>query len=717
MNETIITSIANELNITKNQVEVVLKLLEENNTIPFIARYRKEATKALDEDTIRKISDVYEYQNNLLKRKEDVIRLIDEKGLLTDELKISILKCEKLIEVEDLYRPYKEKKKTKATEAIRMGLEPLAKMIMSFPTNKDIHTLAIPFVKGEVKNVEDAIINAGYIISEWISDNASYRKYIRNLIYKEGTIASKLKKNKAEEDNEKVYEMYYDYEETIKSIKPHRVMAINRGEKVGVLSISLNIPKDKIHEYLITKLIKNKESYVVSIVENAIQDSLKRLILPSVEREIRAELKEKAEESSIENFSNNLEKLLLTPPMKEKTVLGLDPAFRTGCKLAVLDKTGKVLDISVIYPTEPHNDFEGSKKKVLELIDKYDVDIIAIGNGTASRESETFISKTIKESKKHVEYIIVSEAGASVYSASPLAKEEFPDLTVEKRSAISIGRRLQDSLSELVKIDPKSIGVGLYQHDVTQKRLDESLNFVVTTAVNKVGVNINTASKSLLKYISGLNKKAIDEIVATRDKNGKFENRESIHKLKSMTPKVYEQSIGFMRILDGDNPLDKTSIHPESYDATLKLLSELNLKVEDIGSDKLKEELKKVNMQDIKEKLNIDIYTLEDIISSLQSPERDPRDEMPKPILRSDILHIEDLKIGDKLQGTVRNVVDFGIFIDIGLKNDGLAHISKLSHEYIKNPRELFSVGDIVDCYVDEISLEKKKVSLSLLKD
>ena len=717
MNETIIENIAKELNITKKQVVVVLNLLSENNTIPFIARYRKEATGALDEDAIRKINEVYEYQNNLLKRKEDVIRLIDEKGLLTEDLKNNILKCEKLVEIEDLYRPYKEKKKTKATEAIRMGLEPLAKIIMSFPVTKDINTIAMPFVKDEVKSVEEAISNASYIISEWISDNASYRKYIRNLIYKEGILCSKLKKNKQEEDPEKIYEMYYEYEETIKSIKPHRIMALNRGEKVGILSVYIDIPKDKIKEYLKVKLIKNKESYVVEIVESAIEDSMKRLILPSVEREIRTELKEKAEESSIENFSNNLEKLLLTPPMKEKTVLGLDPAFRTGCKLAVLDKTGKVLDISVIYPTEPHNDFEGSKKKVLELIEKFNIDIIAIGNGTASRESEAFISETIKDAKRHVEYIIVSEAGASVYSASQLAKEEFPDLTVEKRSAISIGRRLQDALSELVKIDPKSIGVGLYQHDVAQKKLDESLNFVVTTAVNKVGVNINTASKSLLKYISGLNKKAIDEIIETRDKFGKFESRKSIQALKSMTPKVYEQSIGFIRIPDGDNPLDKTSIHPESYQKTEKLLSELGFTPKDIGSSTLKEKLNEIDIQDIKERTEIDIYTLEDIIASLQSPERDPRDEMPKPILRSDILHIEDLKIGDKLQGTIRNVVDFGVFIDIGLKNDGLAHISKLSREYIKNPREIFSVGDIVECYVDEISVEKKKVSLTLLKD
>lgn len=716
MNELIISEISKDLNISKKQVEVVLTLLSEGNTIPFIARYRKEATGALDEEVIRKINEVYEYQENLLKRKEDVIRLIDEKGLLTEELKTSILSCEKLVEVEDLYRPYKEKKKTKATEAIKNGLEPLAKKMMSFPSAGNLENLATPYLNDVVKTIEDAITGAGYIIAEWISDNAFYRKYIRNFIYKNGTLVSKLKKKAEEKDESKTYEMYYDYQEVIKYAKPHRIMAINRGEKEGVLSVSIDYDIDRIIEFLEKKLIKNKDSFVVDVVKSSIVDSLKRLILPSVEREIRSELKEVAEEVSIKNFATNVEKLLLTPPMKEKVVLGFDPAFRTGCKLAVLDKTGKPLEIAVIYPTEPHNKIEESKKKVLELIDKYQIDIIAIGNGTASRESEAFIASVIKEAKKEVEYIIVSEAGASVYSASKLAIEEFPDLTVEKRSAISIGRRLQDSLSELVKIDPKSIGVGLYQHDVTAKKLDESLNFVVEKCVNSVGVNINTASSSLLSYVSGLTKRAIDALLTFRNDNGKFKNREEIKKLKGITPKIYEQAIGFIRIVDGENELDKTSIHPESYEATIKLLTSLGLSTKDIGSEDLKEKMKNLDITKTSEELEIDQYTLEDIVKALISPERDPRDEMPKPILKSDVLHIEDLHVGDKLQGTVRNVVDFGLFIDIGLHNDGLAHISKLSKDFIKHPSDLFSVGDIVDCYVDDISVEKEKVSLSLLE-
>lgn len=712
MNEVIIEQIAQEQGITKKQIETVLELLKEGNTIPFIARYRKEKTNALDEEQIRKINEVYEYQLNLLARKEDVIRLIDEKQMLTEELRENIMKCSRLVEVEDLYRPFKEKKKTKATEAIALGLEPLAKIIMSFPTKGDLNTLTSKFINDKVKTPEEAIKNASYIIAEWISDNASYRKFIRDFIYKNGTVITKKKKNAVDEKN--TYEMYYEYSETVKYIKPHRIMAINRAEKEGVISVNIDYDNDKIIEYLEKRIIKNKESYVTEIVKESIKDSLKRLILPSVEREIRADLKEKAEITAIDNFSSNVEHLLLTPPIKEKVVLGYDPAFRTGCKLAVLDKTGKPLEIAVIYPTEPHNKIEESKKKVLELIDKYNVDVIAIGNGTASRESEAFIADTIKDCKRKVEYIIVSEAGASVYSASKLAISEFPDLTVEKRSAISIGRRLQDSLSELVKIDPKSIGVGLYQHDVTPKKLDESLDFVVSKAVNSVGVNINTASRSLLTYVSGLNKKSIDEILNSRDKLGKFETREDVKKLKSMTPKVYEQAIGFMRIIDGKNPLDRTSIHPESYDAAKKLLDIMGFSVNDIGSEKLKSSLN-IDIDEYSKKLGIDKYTLKDIIDSLASPERDPRDEMPKPILRSDVLHIEDLHVGDKLQGTVRNVVDFGLFIDIGLHDDGLAHISKLSKNYIKHPSELFSVGDIVDCYVDSINVEKGKINLSLL--
>ena len=492
-------------------------------------------------------------------------------------------------------------------------------------------------------------------------------------------------------------------------------MAINRGEKEGILTVKLDYSLEEITKFLEKKIIK-RESFVNSLVKDAIKDSLKRLILPSVEREIRADLKEKGEDRAIENFSSNVEHLLLTPPLKDKVVLGYDPAFRTGCKLAVLDKTGKPLEIAVIYPTEPHNDIEGSKKKILELIDKYNIDIIAIGNGTASRESEAFIADTIKDAKRKVEYVIVSEAGASVYSASPLAISEFPDLTVEKRSAISIGRRIQDALAELVKIDPKSIGVGLYQHDVPEKKLDESLGFVVLKTVNGVGVNINTASSSLLSYVSGLNKKVIKELINKRDEEGKFTSREELLKVKGMTPKIYEQSIGFLRIVDGVNPLDKTSVHPESYDKVEKLLDYLNLSVNDLGSDKLINTLDKINEEEIIKKLYIDKYTLDDIISSLKQPERDLRDKYPQPVLRSDILHIEDLKKGDKLQGTVRNVVDFGLFIDIGLKNDGLAHISKLCNEYLRHPSEKFSVGDIVDCYVDSIDIEHKKVGLSLLE-
>ena len=714
MNDTIIKEISKDLGISEKQVTTVLELLSDGNTIPFIARYRKEATGALDEEVIRKINEVYEYQLNLLKRKEDVIRLIDEKGLLTEELKNTILACSKLVEVEDLYRPYKEKKKTKATDAIKNGLEPLAKKIMSFPINGSIEELAKPYINENISDTEKAVEGASYIIAEWISDNASYRKYIRNYLFKNATITSKIKK-KAEDSN-KVYEMYYDYSEVVKYVKPHRIMAMNRGEKEGVLSVSLDYDKDNIISFLEKKLIKNNKSFVVDIVKNAIVDSLKRLILPSVEREIRSELKESAEIASINNFSTNVENLLLTPPMKEKVVLGYDPAFRTGCKLAVLDKTGKPLEIAVIYPTEPHLKIEESKKKVLELIDKYNIDIIAIGNGTASRESEAFIADVIKEAKRHVDYIIVNEAGASVYSASKLAIEEFPDLTVEKRSAISIGRRLQDALSELVKIDPKSIGVGLYQHDVTPKKLDESLKFVVEKCVNSVGVNINTASRSLLSYVSGLSKRSIDAILNRRNDEGKFTTRDEIKKLKGITPKVYEQSIGFMRILDGVNPLDKTSIHPESYDATIRLLNSLSFDVTSIGSDELKNALKDIDIDKKSKELDIDKYTLEDIVKSLISPERDPRDDMPKPILKSDVLHIEDLHVGDKLQGTVRNVVDFGLFIDIGLHNDGLAHISKLSNQFIKHPSDLFSVGDIVDCYVDDIKVETEKVSLSLIE-
>ena len=706
MNQDIIKNTSIELNIKPKQVETVLNLLSDGNTIPFIARYRKEATGALDEEQIRKINEIYEYQVNLFKRKEDVIRLIDEKGLLTDELKNQILNANKLVEVEDLYRPYKEKKKTKATDAINNGLEPLAKIIMSFP-NKEIDYKK--FINDKVKTIEDAIQGAKYIIAEWISDNASYRKWIRNYTYRNGVIITKIKKDANDEN--KTYEMYYDYQEKVKEIKPHRVLAINRAEKEKVITVNIDIDKDDIINNLKSKIIKNDKSVVVDIVIDAINDAYKRLIAPSIEREIRSELTEKADEVAIDNFGKNLEKLLLQPPMKDKMVLGLDPAYRTGCKLAVLSPVGQALEIAVIYPHEPVKKYDEAKKIVLDLIKKYNIDIIAIGNGTASRESEAFIADVIKECDRKVEYIIVSEAGASVYSASKIAIEEFPNLTVEKRSAISIGRRLQDPLAELVKIEPESIGVGLYQHDVSNKRLTESLDFVVSSAVNKVGVNVNTASPSLFKYVSGITKKNIEKILEYRNKN-RINNRLELKKI--LSDKTYEQAIGFLRVIDGTNPLDITSIHPESYDITITLLGMLHLDIKDLGSEKINN--LNIDVEEYSKKLNTDIYTLQDIIDSLKKPNRDPRDEMPKPILRNDILHIEDLQVGMKLQGTVRNVVDFGVFIDIGLKNDGLAHISKLTNKYIKHPMEVVNVGDIVDCYVDDINLEKNKVSLSLLE-
>ena len=713
MNDVIIDGIVSDLNIKKGQVLATLQLLKEGNTVPFIARYRKEATGALDEEQIRNINEVYEYQVNLLKRKEDVIRLIDEKGLLTDELKNNIMKCDKLVEVEDIYRPFKEKKKTKATEAIKQGLEPLAKIIMSFK-DVDINKIAESYLNDNVVDVESAIKGASYIIAEWIGDNASYRKYIRNNMKNNGIISTKKKKTAV--DEKKVYEMYYDYEERIKYIKPHRVLAINRGEKEQVLSVSITVDNDYIISYLENKIIKQDNVDSTAIVKNAILDSYKRLILPSIEREVRSELKEVSEEAAIEVFGDNLENLILTPPMKDITVLGFDPAYRTGCKLAVVSPTSKVLNISVIYPNEPHNKWEESKKVLKDLFKKYDVDVVAIGNGTASRESEKLVAEAIGEYKdKDIKYVIVSEAGASVYSASELAIKEFPDLTVEKRSAISIARRLQDPLSELVKIDSKSIGVGQYQHDVNEKKLDESLDFVVSKCVNNVGVNINTASPSILKYVSGLNKSSIEKIINYREGNGKIKSRLELLKNKVLTPKAYEQSIGFMRVIDGDNVMDVTPIHPESYKTAVKLLNDLNLSLDDIGSKNLVDKLSGIDIEEYANNNNVDIYTIKDIVECLKKPNRDFRDDFDKPLLKSDILKIEDLKVGMELSGTVRNVVDFGAFIDIGLHDDGLVHISKMTDKFIKHPSEIVSVGDIVTCYVDDISLDKNRVSLSLI--
>jgi RNA binding S1 domain protein len=716
MNQDIILEISNNLNIKPKQVETVLNLLSEGNTIPFIARYRKEATGALDEEVIRSINEVYEYQVNLLKRKEDVIRLIDEKGLLTDELKTSILKCQKLVEVEDLYRPYKEKKKTKATEAIKNGLEPLAKMMMSFPTTGNLEEMAKKFITENVETVEKAVEGAKFIIAEWISDNASYRKWIRSFVFRNGILSTKVKKDN--KDEKKVYEMYYDYKEEVRNIKPHRILAINRAEDEKVITVSIDVNQEETTAYLESKLVKNKNSFVVNEVIDAIKDSLKRLIYPSIEREIRSELTDKANVVAIENFGKNVESLLLQPPMKEKVVLAFDPGYTNGCKLAVIDKTGKYLFSTVIKPFAASNaSLEQSKIILKNLLNQYNVDIVAIGNGTASRESEALVAEIIKTLDRKVEYIIVSEAGASIYSTEKVAQEEFPNLSPNERSAVSIGRRLQDPLAELVKIPPEGIGVGLYQHDVPQKDLKESLDFVVTKAVNNVGVNVNTASPSLLKYVSGITKTYIDKIIKYRDSKGRINSREELKKQKILSDKVYEQAIGFLRITDGDNILDVTDIHPESYDVTLKLLEKIGCTTGDIGSEKLVNALKNINIEEKAKELNTDFYTLDDIVKSLLKPNRDPRDEMPKPILKSDVLHVEDLHIGDKLQGTVRNVVDFGLFIDIGLHNDGLAHISKLSKEYIKHPSELFSVGDIVDCYVIDIKKDQEKVSLSLIEE
>ena len=711
MNEEIIKQLANYLNVKESQIKSVLNLLEDGCTIPFIARYRKEATGSLDEEQIRVIENQYTYLMNLLKRKEDVIRLIDEKGLLTEELQRNIMACNKLTEVEDLYRPFKEKKKTKASEAIKLGLEPLAKMIMAFPTNGTLENLATKYIKEGVENTEKALEGASFIIAEWISDNAFYRKSIRQNIFNNGFITSKLKKNA--EDSKKTYEMYYDFQEKIKYAKHYRVLAMNRGEDEKILTVSLDYDFDNIQEYLENKIIKNKESFVVELVKSAIKDSLKRLILPSIEREIRSELTEHAEQLAIENFKSNLENLLLTKPIKNSKVLGFDPAFRTGCKLAVLDESGNMIKVETIYPHEPHNKKEEAKKILRDLIGKYDINLIAIGNGTASRESEMFVADAIKD--LDVKYAIVSEAGASVYSASDLAIKEFPDLTVEKRSAISIGRRVQDPLSELVKIDPKSIGVGEYQHDVNQKNLSEALEFTVEKIVNEVGVNVNTASTSILKYISGMNKKAIDAITNYKELY-KIKSREEIKKIKGISDKIYEQAIGFLRIPDGDNLLDKTGIHPESYDIANKLINKVNLDLKDINKEEFKNKLNEINIKEMAKNLNTDEYTLSDIIKELLNPGLDPRDNLDNIILKKDVLDIKDLKKGMQLNGVVRNVVSFGAFVDIGLHDDGLIHVSKLSHDFVKDPLDIVKVGDIVDCYVVDVDLEKNRVFLSLIK-
>lgn len=721
-NEQLLQDIARNLKITKKQITTVLAMLEEGNTVPFIARYRKEQTGALDEEQIREINKEYEYKVNLLKRKEDVIRLIDEKGMLTEELRQDILKAEKLVDVEDLYRPYKEKKKTKATVAIKKGLKPLADFLLLFPFEGSVEEEAKKYLTEEVLSIEEAIEGAQHIIAEEISDFSDFRKWIRSYTFRAGLMQSKVKKNA--EDENKTYEIYYAYEEPLKKVKLYRVLALNRGEKEKVLTVKITVEDEKIHQYLEDGIIEDKGSISVPYIKAAIKDAYKRLIKPSIEREIRSELSEKAEDNAIHIFGENLRSLLLQPPMKGKMVLGVDPAYRTGCKLAVVDKMGKMNFIDVIYP---HQKFPGEKVpkdrikesflKVMAVIKKFDIDIIAIGNGTASRETEQFITAVLKRVEKEIYYIIVNEAGASVYSASELAKEEFPKLQVEERSAVSIARRLQDPLSELVKIDPKSIGVGQYQHDVTQNKLSDSLDFVVETAVNQVGVNVNTASVQLLQYVAGLNKTTAKNIVKFREENGEFNERKQILKVPRMGAKAYEQAVGFLRILNGKNPFDKTGIHPESYALAEKLLNELDITPSELGNPILKLKIDNVEKEALASKLDAGVNTVEDILDAFVAPLRDPRDDVEAPILRSDVLKLDDLKLGMELKGTVRNVVDFGVFVDCGVKDDGLVHISQLKKGFVKHPLDVVSVGEIVTVWVKEIDLKRHRLQLTMIKE
>lgn len=710
--------VAKELAIKLTQVKNVIDLTNEGNTIPFIARYRKERTGALDEVVIRDILDRWNYLLNLEERKAEVIRIIDEQGKLTEDLAGKIENATKLQEVEDLYRPYKQKRRTKASIAKERGLEPLASWMMTFPETGELREEARRYINEEldVHTEEDAITGAKDIIAEMVSDDAEVRKWIRFETMKHGIIESAVKDG--EKDEKQVFEMYYEYEEPVGKIVPHRILALNRGEKEGILKVSVKPDIEKIITYLKQSFIKNERSPVASEVMLAIEDGYKRLIQPSIEREVRNELTEKAEEQAIHIFSENLRKLLLQPPLKGKIVLGVDPAYRTGCKLAVVDETGKVLHIDVIYPHPPVSKKDEAENKVMGIIEKYKVEMIAIGNGTASRETEEFIADTLKKlGGSDTYYMIANEAGASVYSASDLAREEFPDLHVEERSAVSIARRLQDPLAELVKIDPKSVGVGQYQHDVSQKKLQESLTFVVETVVNQVGVNVNTASSSLLQYVSGLSKTVANNIKKYREENGKFKNRDELKKIPRLGEKTYEQSIGFLRVVDGDEPLDRTSIHPENYPVVRRLLEKLGFSTTDIGSEKLIQRLNEVNVNGMAVELEVGQLTLKDIFDALKRPERDPRDDLPKPLLRKDVLKMEDLKPGMELQGTVRNVVDFGAFVDIGVKQDGLVHISKMSNQYVKHPLDVVSVGDIVTVWVNDVDVNKGRISLSMLKE
>ncbi|MDV2686501.1 Tex family protein [Alkalihalophilus lindianensis] len=705
------------MSVQEKYISNLIELVEEGNTVPFIARYRKELTGSLDEVQIRTIVEKWEYANQLQNRKEEVKRLIRDQDKLTDELSKKIDQAMKLQEIEDLYRPYKQKRRTKATVAKEKGLEPLAKWMFSFPKNADVLAEARKYVNEEkgVANEEEALEGAGDIIAEWVSDDADLRKLIRLRSFKEGKVRTSAKNKEADEKS--TYEMYYEYSEAIRSIVPHRILAINRGEKEGVLKVSLEFQAERMVEEIERRLMRQSgSSSTAEYIKVAIQDGYKRLIEPSIEREIRNELTNKAEEQAIHIFSENLRNLLLQPPIKDKVVLGVDPAYRTGCKLAVVDGTGKMLDIGVVYPTPPRNEVEKAAAKIKDLIKKHNVEMIAIGNGTASRETEQFIADLINDLPGSIYYLIVNEAGASVYSASDLGREEFPEFQVEERSAVSIARRLQDPLAELVKIDPKSVGVGQYQHDVTQKRLSESLSFVVETVVNQVGVNVNTASVSLLQYVAGLSKSVATNIVKRREEEGRFTTRTQLKKVPRLGAKTYEQCIGFLRIQDGKNPLDATAIHPETYKETEALLEKVGATRSDVGNKGLSEKLSGIDKQHIAQELDLGLPTVNDIITTLIRPTRDPRDEVAKPLLKQGVLQLEDLNRGMELQGTVRNVVDFGAFVDIGVKQDGLVHISKLTKRFVKHPLEVVAVGEIVTVWVEDVDVKKGRVALTMLE-
>ena len=711
--------LAEEFNIKLHQVENTVKLIDEGNTIPFIARYRKEATGSLDDQLLRNLNDRLVYLRNMEERKDEIKRLIDEQGKLTEELVLAIDTCEKLTELEDIYRPYRPKRRTRATIAKEKGLEPLAEIIIAQNIYEgNIDDICMPFINEEkdVKSTEAALAGAMDIIAEEISDNADYRKFIRIYTMRNGTISSKATNKEETEKKRDVYQMYHEFSEPLKAIARHRILAINRGESEEFLSVKIEVEPKGIISHLNDQLIPKKRSITSEYVELAAADAYKRLIMPSIENELRNQLTDNAQEGAMKIFSENLKNLLLQAPIKNKVVLGYDPGYRTGCKLAVVDGTGRVLDVGVIYPTPPTTPakIEDAKKKVASLISKHNVDIISIGNGTASKESEIFIAGLIKELGSNAVYIMTNESGASVYSASKLAAEEFPDYDVSQRSAVSIARRIQDPLAELVKIDPKSIGVGQYQHDMNQKRLSEALGGVVEDCVNSVGVDLNTASPSLLSYISGINGTIAKNIVTYREENGKFKNRSQLKKVAKLGPKAYEQCAGFLRITDGDNILDNTSVHPESYDATKELISILGCTINDIGTKEINSKLEKVNKDEIAPKLGIGVPTLNDIINELQKPGRDPRDEIAPPVLRTDVMDMKDLKPGMIMDGTVRNVIDFGAFVDIGVHQDGLVHISQISNKYIKHPMEAVSIGDVVKVKILDVDIAKKRISLSM---